>query len=1247
MVRSLRLFSVFFAIISLGMCSSSFAQTSRLLIGWDLPQSSTSRSVASGFNDSSVLANNITLGGTGTTAADGGLAGSSNANGWGATSWTLGGTDPFANGTANNDYIAFRVTASASDRVTITGVSRLAIQVSASGPKYWHLLYSSVNTDAAFGTPERNFGPFEVTIPGTGTANTDITTALSDAIAASPIVLEPTTIGYFRLVGYGGAASVGSGRIVSSNTGVITPDFGIMGTSVVSNIPKSLVWNGASGDEWNSGVATDLFWLDGSTSTYFNNGDNATFNGNASVSVVSTGVTAPYMTNSTSTGEIQTITGGSIACQLLMTKSGSGTLVFTPAPDVDQNIYEINQTGGTIRISQSAGDSNNNVLGGPRWTMASNTVFDMGNSSYEIIRQLTGFGTILMTNVIANTNANNTNAFVANNDIHLRNTSNSIFGGSVQGVGQLTIDNGTITFTGTNTYNGGTWISNAATLRLSTQASLPAQTQKSVSALGMDGLPYYTNGVVEVVDLRLSRAASTGGVMGTLELDDTLVTNLILSNSIGSTRASDKFRVTAGTNTSYTLQLNGPINLMGNLSGYNTSDTPGSVILRGTNQIREMINGVILERAGRILINGPHCVYENKDSGTWAPITFLDTSGYARFGLAPEVTTEITLSNTIFAGTNSSTVNRHAAFLVSTNPVNGSPQVLRLAGIVTGVGGLRLTSPGNGDMGHLYLSSGNSYEGGTRIGTGKLFVPSADALGNGFSLRPASLAFIRFETRSDSYLVPTENIDFPESHSIAITDDAMANIDTTTNDVVLRGFITNSTSTNLVGGCFRKLGSGKLSLSGANGYTGATRISEGTLEILNSASLPGNGPLQFGPSGGLKLMMPGDYGVSTISPVVITNSIGTTNTETMNGLLNLAVSGVNVNVSQLSLWPEGSRLTVANLANGSVRLPTTINNTPSQLAMIKSAENPTYVASVAPDGLLSFAPATSKLTPTITVTPGSYTYTGSIQGPGVNEVNKGGSTGGVTLSYAGTGSNTYGPSDIPPINAGTYTLTATVASDSSYNEASSIPTAFTLSKATPTVSVVPTASAVTAGALLSSSTLSGGTATVVGTFAWTTPGTVVSTTASYPVTFTPTDGANYNTASSTASVTANPAGTTYSGWLSGNGGTASDTAFLNYVFGAVTAGTLDASLKPTVAVTGGNLVLTYYVRQGTVGLTVTAQARASLATGSPDWGTSGVTDDPVGSPRTVNGVSVQQRAASVSSSGGKMFLRIQAVQAAP
>ncbi|NBV97342.1 MAG: hypothetical protein EBT30_07345, partial [Verrucomicrobia bacterium] len=116
----------------------------------------------------------------------------------------------------------------------------------------------------------------------------------------------------------------------------------------------------------------------------------------------------------------------------------------------------------------------------------------------------------------------------------------------------------------------------------------------------------------------------------------------------------------------------------------------------------------------------------------------------------------------------------------------------------------------------------------------------------------------------------------------------------------------------------------------------------------------------------------------------------------------------------------------------------------------------------------------AKITPTITVTPGSYTYSGSMQGPGVDEVSKGGSQGLITLSYAGTGSTTYGPSATPPTNAGTYTLTATVGPDSSYNGASSTPTAFSIAKATPVVSVLPTASAVTVGAQLSTSNLSGG-----------------------------------------------------------------------------------------------------------------------------------------------------------------------------
>jgi hypothetical protein len=178
---------------------------------------------------------------------------------------------------------------------------------------------------------------------------------------------------------------------------------------------------------------------------------------------------------------------------------------------------------------------------------------------------------------------------------------------------------------------------------------------------------------------------------------------------------------------------------------------------------------------------------------------------------------------------------------------------------------------------------------------------------------------------------------------------------------------------------------------------------------------------------------------------------------------------------------------------------------------------------------------------------------------------------------------------------------------------------------------------------LSASGLSGGSASVAGAFAWTTPSTVPTVgTASYEVTFTPTDTANYSTAVTTVSLTVNPAGTTYSGWL--NGASASDAAFLDYVFGAATPGTLDPSLKPTVAVTGGKLVLTYYVRQGTVGLTVTPKASANLALGSAGWSTVGVDDTADLSPITVNGVSVWRHAASVPVSGVSKFLMIQAVQ---
>ena len=93
-------------------------------------------------------------------------------------------------------------------------------------------------------------------------------------------------------------------------------------------------------------------------------------------------------------------------------------------------------------------------------------------------------------------------------------------------------------------------------------------------------------------------------------------------------------------------------------------------------------------------------------------------------------------------------------------------------------------------------------------------------------------------------------------------------------------------------------------------------------------------------------------------------------------------------------------------------------------------------------------------TPTISVTGSqSYTYTGIAQGPSTATVT--GSTGAVTYSYSGTGSTSYGPSAMAPMAAGTYAVTATVAADSNYQAATSAAYAFSIAKATLTITANP------------------------------------------------------------------------------------------------------------------------------------------------------------------------------------------------
>jgi hypothetical protein len=83
----------------------------------------------------------------------------------------------------------------------------------------------------------------------------------------------------------------------------------------------------------------------------------------------------------------------------------------------------------------------------------------------------------------------------------------------------------------------------------------------------------------------------------------------------------------------------------------------------------------------------------------------------------------------------------------------------------------------------------------------------------------------------------------------------------------------------------------------------------------------------------------------------------------------------------------------------------------------------------------------------------------------------------------------------------------------------------TINQATPVINTAPTASTITYGQMLGDSTLGGGSATPSGgVFTFTTPSTVPPVgTAGYGVTYTPTDTTDYTNATTTVSVTVNPA----------------------------------------------------------------------------------------------------------------------------
>ena len=196
-----------------------------------------------------------------------------------------------------------------------------------------------------------------------------------------------------------------------------------------------------------------------------------------------------------------------------------------------------------------------------------------------------------------------------------------------------------------------------------------------------------------------------------------------------------------------------------------------------------------------------------------------------------------------------------------------------------------------------------------------------------------------------------------------------------------------------------------------------------------------------------------------------------------------------------------------------------------------------------------------------------------------------------------------------------------------------------IAKGTPILLVLPSASAITNGQALSNSILTGGSASVVGTFDWYFPTTIPTSTSSQQVIFTPADSANYNTATGSVTVTVLATGENFTTWAQG-APTNSTTVGL-YAIGGATSPTATNGVPSQTALTSSNLSIIAIVRTNDPNLTVFGQATANLK--NVPWTTNGVTKTTAPDQLSVPSGTARQIFSIERGTNTSLFLRIDSI----
>ncbi|WP_211259066.1 beta strand repeat-containing protein, partial [Tatumella morbirosei] len=536
-------------------------------------------------------------------------------------------------------------------------------------------------------------------------------------------------------------------------------------------------------------------------------------------------------------------TGGSL------TKTGTGRLTLSGTNTYDSGT-EVDD-GTLVRGSENAilTDTTLTVNGGQ---------LDLGDWDFTT-SQLSGTGGSV------NLNAQN---------LTVDQAADTSYAGALTGTGSLTKQgSGALALSGNSSYSGGTTLSageidvGSSTALGSGDLTMAADTTLGFSATDVN---LANNILLSDTGTTIDTGSNTGTLSGVISGDQELTKNgsgtLILSGdntysggtalntgeiAVGHSNALGSGELTMAADTilgfiSDKLTLANNVLLNGNGTAIDTHGNTGTLngIVSGNTALNKTGDGTLVLNGINTYTGGTNLEAGEIDISNSASLSSGDLT------MADDTTLGFTTDNLDLA--NNITLNGLNSAIATGNYSE------TLSGVISGVGQISKTGSGT-----LTLTGNNTYSGGTTLNGGEIAIGNSNALSTG-DLTMADATTLGFTTG-----------DLNLANNVTLSG-GTATVDTGSNHQSLSGVISGA-------GELAKDGSGTLTLTGDNTYTGGTRLSAGEIDVNNNNAL-GTGTLTMAADTVLgfvsdKLALANDLLLSAGTSTVATGS----NSETLNG----------------------------------------------------------------------------------------------------------------------------------------------------------------------------------------------------------------------------------------------------------------------------------------------------------------------------------------------------------------------------